>query len=104
MARYESAAKKNFDAMRIQVYAWTHDALKDFASNLAVYWVEVVPNMLLFVHSGFMVVDGCNHRCGNNIGIRQTVLCTSDREVFEQVDRCLGTSNSVRQAVIAMLK
>ena len=103
MARYESAAK-NFDAMRIQVYAWTHDALKDFASNHAVYWVEVVPNMLLFVPSGFMVVDGCNHRCGNNIGIRQTVLCTSDREVLEQVHRCLGTSNSVRQAVIAMLK
>ena len=73
-------------------------------SNHAVYWVEVVPNMLLFVPSGFMVVDGCNHRCGNNIGIRQTVLCTSDREVLEQVHRCLGTSNSVRQAVIAMLK
>ena len=103
MARYESAAK-NFDAMRIQVYAWTHDALKDFASNHAVYWVEVVPNMLLFVPSGFMVVDGCNHRCGNNIGIRQTVLCTSDREVLEQIHTCLGASNSVRQAVIAMLK
>ena len=103
MARYASAAK-NFDAMRTQVYAWTHDALKDFASNHPVYWVEVVPNMLLFVPSGFMVVDGCNHQCGNNIGIRQTVLCTSDREVLEQVERCLGTSNSVRQAVIAMLK
>ena len=88
--------------MLLDAFAWrprislSFAMLQSFAIN--------APGLDLWLAEGEALKHNTGFGIGNNIGIRQTVLCTSDREVLEQVHTCLGTSNSVRQAVIAMLK